>query len=160
MFHFVFTALLTFTVLGQCQWHPSSLYQNPVLWEDLADIDVFRVNDTFYYSASSMHYSPGAPILRSYDLVNWEFAGHSVPVLDFGSELYDLIGGQAYVKGIWASFLRYRESNGLFYWGGCINFTNTYIYTSPAVEGPWEQAAVLDTCYYDCGLLIDDDDTM
>jgi beta-xylosidase len=71
-------------------------FQNPVLWEDLADIDVIRVGDTYYYSASNMHYSPGAPLLRSYDLVNWEYIGHSVPVLDFGPE-YDLNGGSAYV---------------------------------------------------------------
>jgi hypothetical protein len=44
-------------------------FENPVLWEDLADLDIFRVGKTFYYSASNMHYSPGAPILRSYDLV-------------------------------------------------------------------------------------------
>jgi len=47
-------------------------YSNPVVWQDFADLDVIRVNDTYYYSASTMHYSPGAPILRSYDLVNWE----------------------------------------------------------------------------------------
>jgi len=45
-------------------------FQNPVLWEDLADLDILRVDDVFYYSASNMHYSPGAPILRSYDLVH------------------------------------------------------------------------------------------
>jgi beta-xylosidase len=42
------------------------------------DIDVIRVGDTYYASASTMHYSPGAPVPRSYDLVNWEIAGHSV----------------------------------------------------------------------------------
>ena len=63
-------------------WPPSSTFSNPVFWEDLADADVFRVGDTFYYSASTMHYSPGAPILRSYDLVHWEFVGHAVPSLD------------------------------------------------------------------------------
>lgn len=134
-------------------------FQNPVLWEDLADLDVFRVGDTFYYSASTMHYSPGAPILRSKDLVNWQFAGHSVPVLDF-SPAYDLKGGNAYVKGIWASFLGYRNSNKTFYWGGCIEFAKTYLYTASAVEGPWKKHAVLDQCYYDAGLLVDDDDTM
>jgi len=46
-------------------------------------------------AASTMHYSPGAPIPRSFDLVNWEFAGHSVPVLDFGSNTYNLSGGRA-----------------------------------------------------------------
>jgi hypothetical protein len=71
---------------------PPTTFSNPVLWEDLADADVLRVGDTYYYySASTMHYSPGAPILRSYDLVHWEFAGHSVPSLDFG-EKYNLNG--------------------------------------------------------------------
>ncbi|KAF4151936.1 hypothetical protein CNMCM6069_002826 [Aspergillus lentulus] len=134
-------------------------FNQPVLWEDLADLDIFRVNDTFYYSASTMHYSPGAPILQSYDLVNWEFVGHSVPTLDWGS-IYNLDGGQAYVKGIWASTLRYRKSNGLWYWIGCIQFSTTYIYTAPSVTGPWTKSGVINTCYYDAGLLIDDDDTM
>jgi beta-xylosidase len=54
----------------------STTFNQPILWEDLADLDVFRVGDKFYYSASTMHYSPGAPILQSSDLVNWEFIGH------------------------------------------------------------------------------------
>ena len=58
-----------------------------------------------------MHYSPGAPILRSYDLVHWEYAGHSVPNLDFDSNAYNLSGGRAYIKGIWASAFNYRPSN-------------------------------------------------
>jgi beta-xylosidase len=134
-------------------------FENPILWEDLADDDIFRVGDVFYYSASNMHYSPGAPILRSYDLVHWEYVGHSVPVLDF-SPAYDLTGGSAYVKGTWASFLGYRKSSKTFYWGGCIEFSKTYIYTAPAVEGPWSRKAVLNKCYYDAGLLVDDDDTL
>jgi hypothetical protein len=40
--------------------------------------------------------------LRSFDLVNWESAGHAVPTLDFGSK-YDLSGGNAYIKGTWAA---------------------------------------------------------
>jgi beta-xylosidase len=134
-------------------------FHNPVLWEDLPDTDILRVGDAYYYSASTMHYSPGAPILRSFDLVNWEFVGHSVPVLDF-SPAYDLNGSSAYVKGVWASFLGYRKSNKTFYWGGCIEQSKTYIYTAPAAEGPWQKKARLDHCYYDAGLLIDDDDTM
>jgi uncharacterized repeat protein (TIGR02543 family) len=134
-------------------------YTNPVLWEDLADIDIIRVGDLYYYSASTMHYSPGAPILRSYDLVNWEFAGHSVPVLDWGAA-YDLNGGRAYVKGIWASSLNYRSSNNTFYWIGCIEFNRTYVYTATSVEGPWQQRSQINNCYFDVGLLIDSDDSM
>jgi beta-xylosidase len=138
---------------------PSGRFSNPVLWEDFADADVFRVDDTYYYSASNMHYSPGAPVMRSYDLVHWEMAGHSVPRLDF-SPAYDLNPGRAYIKGTWASFLNYRKSNKTFYWGGCIEFNKTYIYTAPSVEGPWQKHPAINNCYYDAGLLIDDDDTM
>jgi beta-xylosidase len=141
-------------------WPPSPTFNNPVLWQDFADIDVIRVGDTYYYSASTMHYSPGAPILRSYDLVNWEFAGHSVPTLDFDSAAYNLSGGRAYVKGIWASTLNYRPSNRTFYWIGCVEFNRSYVYTASSVEGPWQKRARINNCYYDAGLLIDDNDTM
>lgn len=150
-------------LLARCQQtarpQQPKTFDNPVLWEDLADIDILRVGEVFYYSASNMHYSPGAPILRSHDLVHWEYVGHSIPVLDF-SPAYDLNGGRAYVGGSWASFLGYRKSNKTFYWGGCIGFAKTHIYTAPAAEGPWSKRAVLDQCYYDAGLLVDDDDTM
>jgi beta-xylosidase len=137
----------------------AATFTNPVLWQDFADIDILRVDNTYYYSASTMHYSPGAPILRSYDLVNWEFAGHSVPRLDFGAK-YDMSGGRGYVRGIWASMLNYRKSNKTFYWGGCIDFGQTHIYTATAVDGQWSRHTTINKCYYDPGLLIDDNDTM
>lgn len=137
-------------------------YTNPILWDDLADIDVFRVNDTYYYSASTMAFSPGAPILTSKDLVNWQFVGHSVPRLDFGNATaYSLEDGQqAYVRGIWASSMRYRPSNGVWYWIGCVDFAHTYIYTAADPTGDWSLASTIDTCYYDCGLLFDDNDAI
>ncbi|QDY08274.1 glycoside hydrolase [Micromonospora sp. HM134] len=137
----------------------SGSYTNPVVWQDFADVDIIRVGDAFYLSASTMHYSPGAPILRSYDLVNWEFAGHSVPKLDFGAK-YDMSGGRAYVNGIWASTLNYRPSNRTYYWAGCIDFAKTYIYTAAAVDGAWNQHSTINKCYYDAGMLVDDNDTM
>ena len=135
-------------------------FTNPVVWQDFADGDIIRVGDAYYYSASTMHYSPGAPILRSYDLVNWEYAGHSVPRLDFDDSGYDLSGGRKYVKGIWASTLGYRKSNSTYYWLGCTEFNRTYVYTAGAVDGTWTKKARINGCYYDAGLLIDDDDTM
>ncbi|WP_030755123.1 glycoside hydrolase 43 family protein [Streptomyces sp. NRRL F-5135] len=134
-------------------------FTNPVIWQDFADIDVIRVGDTYYCSASTMHYSPGAPILRSYDLVNWEFAGHSVPRLDFGAK-YDLNGGRGYVRGVWASSLAYRPGNRTFYWLGQIDFARTYIYSATSVEGPWTRHADLPNVYYDAGLLVDTDNTL
>lgn len=137
----------------------AATYVNPVLWQDFADIDIIRVGDTYYCSASTMHYSPGAPILRSYNLIDWEIAGHSVPVLDFGAK-YDLNGARGYVRGIWASSLAYRPSNRTFYWVGQIDFAKTYLYTASSVEGPWSRLTALDTVYYDAGMLVDTDDTL
>jgi beta-xylosidase len=141
-----------------------STFDNPVIYSDYPDNDVFLGPDgAYYFSASNFHYSPGAPILRSHDLVNWEPVGHSVPRLDFGTG-YDLpaTGERAYRGGTWASTMRYRESNGLWYWIGCTNFWNTWVFTAQDAEGPWSRAAYLggEKCFYDCGLLIDDDDTM
>ncbi|TMR07988.1 glycoside hydrolase [Nonomuraea turkmeniaca] len=140
--------------------NPGGTYTNPVVWQDFADGDIIRVGDAYYYSASTMHYSPGAPILRSYNLVDWEYAGHSVPRLDFNSAAYDLNGGRAYVKGIWASTLNYRPSNSTYYWIGCVEFNRTYVYTASAVDGTWTKRSQINNCYYDAGLLIDTDDTM
>jgi len=131
-------------------------YSNPLMWEDLPDAEVIRVGETFYYTASTFHHSPGAPVLRSYDLVNWEYISHSVPVLDFDSS-YNLNGGQSYVNGIWASSMQYRESNKTFYWMGCMhNKGGGYVFTAASPEGPWTKNAS-QSCYYDMGLLIDKD---
>ncbi|KAL4935697.1 glycosyl hydrolase [Aspergillus oleicola] len=130
-------------------------FSNPVIYADFADNDIFLGPDgSYYYSASSMHYSPGAPILQSWDLVNWQIIGHSVPTLDFGDD-YD--NQSAYNLGTWASTLRYRESTDSWYWIGCANFWTTYVYTAPSATGEWVQSASFQPCFYDCGLLVDDD---
>ncbi|XYH95427.1 glycoside hydrolase 43 family protein [Sorangium sp. So ce1128] len=134
-------------------------YSNPLIWEDLPDAEVIRVDDTYYYTASSFHHSPGAPLLRSYDLVHWEYLSHSVPLLDFDPK-YDMSRGNSYVNGIWASTLQYRKSNETFYWMGCMhNVGGSWVFTAKSPEGPWEKHRG-GRCYYDMGLLIDDDDTM
>ncbi|AUX21901.1 xylosidase [Sorangium cellulosum] len=133
-------------------------YSNPLIWEDLPDVEVIRVDDAYYYTASTFHHSPGAPMLRSYDLVHWEYVSHSVPRLDFDAS-YDLSRGSSYVNGIWASTLQYRKSNETFYWMGCMhNVGGGWVFTAKSPEGPWEKHK--GGCYYDMGLLIDDDDTM
>jgi len=135
------------------------------------DLDVFRVGDVFYYSSSTFAFSPGAPVLKSYDLVNWTPVTHSVPTLNFGTK-YNLNSAtsRAYVQGIWASTLRYHQSQDAFYWIGCVESSKTYIWTALGTGAgknagevsnwTWTAKATLNKCYYDCGLLVDDDDTM
>lgn len=63
-----------------------------------------------------MHFSPSAPILRSYNLVNWEYLSHSVPSLDFDPpDSYNLIGDERYNQGTYASYFNYRKSTDTFY---------------------------------------------
>jgi beta-xylosidase len=139
-------------------WPPSANFTNPITWQDIPDPEVIRVDDVYYYTASNMHYVPGGPILRSWDLVNWEFVGHGVPVYDYSTK-YDLNNGQAYIKGTWASSLAYRKSSKTFHWLGCIEFGKTYMYSAPAPQGPWTKKATINNCYYDCGMLVDYDNS-
>lgn len=137
-------------------------FTQPVLWQDLPDTDIIRIDDVYYYSASNMHFSPGAPILRSYDLVNWEYLSHSVPVYDFDPRFSLQNGTNAYNWGVYASSLRYNEATRTFYWIGCIQqLGHTYVYEAPDIEGPWKRTSTIaNYCYYDDGLLIDDDGSM
>ncbi|MCD0443067.1 glycoside hydrolase 43 family protein [Glycomyces sp. A-F 0318] len=149
------TALVPFAAAEAQQ----TTYANPVVWQDFADVEVIRVGADFYMTASTMHYSPGAPVLHSRDLVNWEFIGHSVPSLDFGDK-YDLNGARGYVRGIWASTLAHRPSEDRFYWLGQIDFARSYMYTATDPAGPWTRHAELSRAYYDAGMLVDTDGTM
>ncbi|KAK0708585.1 glycosyl hydrolase [Lasiosphaeris hirsuta] len=166
--------LLTTTAANPALPARATNFTNPVLWQDYPDLDVFRVGHVFYYSSSTFAYSPGAPVLKSYDLVHWTPVTHSVPLLSSFGARYSLNGsGNGYVKGIWASTLRYRASNDMFYWMGCIENRQTHIFTAagttagahagevPAGRWNWTAQPPINTCYYDSGLLIDsDDDTM
>ncbi|MFC4626861.1 family 43 glycosylhydrolase [Promicromonospora alba] len=152
------TAATTFGPLTQAEALESP-YANPVIWQDFADLEIVRVGADFYMTASTMHYSPGAPVLHSRDLVNWEFIGHSVPRLDF-NDAYDLNGGHRYRGGIWASSLTYRASENRFYWLGQIDFHRSFMYTATNPAGPWTRHAEFPRSYYDAGMLVDTDNTM
>ena len=49
---------------------------NPIIPSDYPDVDVIRVEDTYYMVSTTMHFMPGAVILRSYDLGHWETISH------------------------------------------------------------------------------------
>ena len=46
--------------------------QNPIIQADVPDMAMIRVGDTYYMSSTTMHMSPGLPIMKSKDLVNWQ----------------------------------------------------------------------------------------
>ena len=63
--------------------------ENPMLWADVPDPDIIRVGDTFYLVSTTMHLMPGAPIMKSKDLRNWETVGYVFDKLT-DSPKYDL----------------------------------------------------------------------
>ena len=87
--------------------------QNPLIWADVPDIAIVRVGDTYYMSSTTMHMSPGLPIMKSKDLVNWELASYAYDTLGDNDALTLQNGKSAYGAGSWASSLRYH--NGTFY---------------------------------------------
>lgn len=110
---------------------------NPILKADFPDPNVIRVGDTYYMLCATMHFMPGGVILRSYDLKNWEIAGHIFETLDNTPE--ERMQGERcnYGRGMWAGSIRY--ANDRFYVCFSAQETDTtYIYTSESLEGPWE----------------------
>ena len=93
--------------------------------------------------------------------MNWEYAGHSVPSLDFDSNAYDLSGGRAYVKGIWASTLNYRPEQQHLLLDAAASSSTAPTSTPPRRStAPGRSRPRINNCYYDAGLLVDDNDTM
>src|SRR5690606_41642730 len=54
-------------------------YTKPLFYDEFSDPDLIRVGDWFYMTGTPMHAVPGLPLLRSRDLVNWEFVSYSMP---------------------------------------------------------------------------------
>ncbi len=129
--------------------------KNPILNIDCPDPDVIFADGAFYMISTSMHYMPGAQILRSYDLINWEHAAYVYERLD-GTEGQKLGGFEhIYGKGMWAATFRYHK--GIFYIIFVCNDTHkTYLYRSQKIEGPWDKS-IIEGFYHDCSLLFVDD---
>src|SRR5256885_5919932 len=86
---------------------------NPLIWADVPDIAMIRVGKTYYMSSTTMHMSPGLPIMESSDLVNWRMASYAYETLVDNEAMRLENGKDAYGRGSWASSLRYHD--GVFY---------------------------------------------
>jgi beta-xylosidase len=130
--------------------------QNPIIYADVPDVSMIRVGDTYYASSTTMHLSPGLPIMKSKDLVNWHIVSYVYNTLDDGDALNLVNGANAYGRGSWASSLRYH--NGTFYVSTFSGTTNkTYIYSTKNIEnGPWK-AISFKPALHDHSLFFDDD---
>jgi|GEM_PF-310914 len=147
---FLFTAVLL-PPLSQAQ-----TARNPVIFADVPDISMIRVGETYYMSSTTMHLSPGLPIMKSKDMVNWELVGYAYDSLGDRDELNLKGGKNAYGSGSWASSLRYHK--GVFYVSTFSSTTGkTYIFSTRDIEkGPWKSNS-FSPALHDHSLFFDDD---
>ena len=127
-------------------------FQNPVVFSDFPDPDVIRVGDTFYMVTTTMVHFPGATIIKSKDLVNWEYCAQPLEQLAT-TDRYSLLNGQsAYASGMWACSMKYH--NGKFHILINGNDAGGWLLTAADPEGKWEMKK-LSRIYYDPGMLFD-----
>jgi beta-xylosidase len=157
IFHFsVFVLCAAASVLQAQKYHSDNgdgTFTNPVIASDFPDPDVIRVDSIYYMVNTTMFIFPGVTILKSYDLVNWEYCSNAVQRFDF-SPRYNLDGGNRYGHGPWATSLKYH--NGKFYLLFITLDEGGFICSAVSPEGPW-QITHLPKGFYDPGLFFDDD---
>ncbi|UEG52259.1 glycoside hydrolase 43 family protein [Mucilaginibacter daejeonensis] len=129
---------------------------NPIIYADVPDLSMIRVGKVYYMSSTTMHMSPGVPIMRSTDLVNWTLVSYAYDTLDDTDELNLKNGKSNYGRGSWASSLRYHK--GKYYVSTFSGTTGkTYIYSTSNIEkGPWK-AVSFKPSLHDHSLFFDDD---
>ncbi|MBL9135501.1 MAG: glycoside hydrolase 43 family protein [Verrucomicrobiales bacterium] len=130
--------------------------RNPILWADVPDIAVIRVGAVYYMSSTTMHLSPGLPIMKSKDLVNWELMGYAYDTLGDNDALTLRNGKNAYGAGSWASSLRHHD--GTFYVTTFSSTTGrTHVYRTRDIErGEWRENSFAPSLH-DHSLFFDDD---
>jgi beta-xylosidase len=130
--------------------------KNPVLFADVPDLSMIRVGDTYYMSSTTMHMSPGVPIMKSKDLVNWQLVSYAYDTLVSNDDMNLENGKSTYGRGSWASSIRYHK--GLYYVSTfAATSGKTHIYTTKNIEkGPWKAIAFRPSLH-DHSLFFDDD---
>ena len=128
---------------------------NPLTGMDYPDPDIIRVGNAYYMVSTTMHFFPGAVILRSFDLVRWEICSYVYGALEHTPG--EILEGEqtVYGHGMWAASLRYHA--GRFYVAFIAHeWPKTFLFTADSIEGPWKKQYI-EGVYHDCSLLFDDD---
>jgi beta-xylosidase len=150
---FVALLVIFFNTNALAQVKPA---QNPIIFADVPDMSMIRVGDSYFMSSTTMHMSPGVPIMKSKDLINWEIVNYAYNVLDTADALTLKNGKNAYGRGSWASCIRYNK--GTFYVSTFSSTTGkTYIWSTNDIEkGPWKEVS-FSPSFHDHTLVFDDD---
>lgn len=134
----------------------TSVISNPVIWADVPDVDVIRVGDTYYMVSTTMYFSPGAPIMKSKDLVSWEICNYVYDTYAQGDVQNLTNGKHDYAHGQWATSLRYHKGTYYVFFGS-YGSGKSYIYKTNDIEnGTWTRSEI-NGMYHDASLFFDDD---
>lgn len=134
----------------------TSTVANPFIWSDVPDPDVIRVGDTYYMVSTTMFFTPGAPIMKSDDLVSWEICNYVYDTLADGDVQNLSNGKHDYAHGQWATSLRYHDGTYYIFFGS-YGTGKSYIYKTNDIEnGTWTKTE-LNGMYHDASLFFDDD---
>jgi len=134
----------------------TSTIANPFIWSDVPDDDVIRVGDTYYMVSTTMFFTPGAPIMKSKDLVSWEICSYVYDTLADGDVQNLTNGKHDYAHGQWATSLRYHDGNFYVFFGS-YGTNKSYIYKTNDIEnGKWTRSEI-NGMYHDASMLFDDD---
>lgn len=134
----------------------STTYTNPMQWADIPDMSITRKGDDYYLISTTMHLMPGAPVMRSKDLVNWEMASYVFETLKDGPK-YDLLEGTVYGRGQWASSIRYNKGKFYVLFSPNDQPYRSYIFeTADPSTGKWTLRSRMQH-FHDASLFFDDD---
>ena len=131
-----------------------------VIYSDIPDLDIIRVNDVYYMTSTTMHMNPGVPIMKSKDLIKWDIINYVYDILERDDKQELRNGKYEYGKGSWASSIKF---DGEYFY---VEFSShsagesgkTYIYQTQDIEnGPWVRSE-FDGVYRDAAFFIDDDE--
>lgn len=151
----IFFIFIVFTFGGCKTSDKITKFTNPIMWADVPDMSATRVGDDFYLISTTMHLMPGAPVMKSKDLVNWEIVSYVFDKLT-DTPKYDLKEGTVYGRGQWASSIRYH--NGKYY----VLFSpndqpyKAYIYSATDPSTKWDLVSRTQH-FHDASLFFDDD---
>lgn len=130
------------------------IVSNPIIMADIPDPDIIRIGNNYYMVSTTMHMTPGVPIMHSTDLVNWRIIGYVYDRLEDNDAHNLKNGANIYGKGQWATCIRYYK--GKFYvLFGALDTGKTYLFSSKNITGPWERVE-FNEYLHDPSLLFDD----
>lgn len=129
-------------------------YTNPIMWADVPDLSITRKGNAYYLISTTMHLMPGAPVMRSYDLVNWEPVSYVFDSLH-DTPKYDLKEGTVYGRGQWASSIRFYNNKYYVLFSPNDEPFQSYLYTTDNPAGKWELVSRMPH-FHDASLFFDD----